>query len=790
VTIKEEISSFPQDLFCDTSDYTECDTLKNGAIILHVWCIVIMFYGIALLCDNYFEPALGRICEDLGLEDDVAGATFMAAGGSAPELATSTLGVFVTKSDIGIGTIVGSATFNILFVIGICAFCAPNLQLTWWPLARDCVYYCFSIMCLTGVIFDNKVKWYEAVFLFGLYLLYVFIMYHNPKLHRAAERAIKRNNEIKTRGPVRDAIKSLLYDNNWMAAFIYAVIIINLIGTVAKPFGDNIDITEYNSGALLSDTNGTLTTRINPTHNTIQVDKGLYDLLDSDPEYDHVEYSISGAASTRTVEIGALATPAKCLTNGDTSSPSCMQIWYTWKPTDTSLFPENSIALFDDPGAAAIAKDSAVFQGDACGQRQLSNCDMYSAGTGGSDCMGQVGENVDDHFLRADYSVETTDWINLICGIIYIVEFVLKHYGHGAINYWRDPFDAFDGLLVFLVIIDFAMSSLNTGVGANARIARFARFFRVLRVLRVLRLYRTLVTTKTDASTQTDAADFDGTLEGEITKTARAHSISHDVAAPATSAAKVVPEEALAPNKIGDEAAAGGDGPDKLEEGGSDGAIITLPDGGVGNDDDEDEPFDPFEKPETTFGVFLWVTCMPLSLVMYLTIPDCAREDRAKFYPATFFLCISWIGGLSYVMVWMCTTLGTVLGIPDTIMGLTLLAGGTSIPDALSSLAVARKGHGDMAVSSSVGSNIFDILVGLPIPWILWTGCANLGEPDGEIPIQSDNLTVMVGTLFVMVALVVTCIHIAKWKLTLRLGYIFMGLYFLFLIECILLESA
>ena len=40
----------------------------------------------------------------------------MAAGGSAPELFTSIIGVFIAQSDVGIGTIVGSAVFNILFV--------------------------------------------------------------------------------------------------------------------------------------------------------------------------------------------------------------------------------------------------------------------------------------------------------------------------------------------------------------------------------------------------------------------------------------------------------------------------------------------------------------------------------------------------------------------------------------------------------------------------------------------------------------------------------------------------
>ncbi len=71
------------------------------------------------------------------MDEDVAGATFMAGGSSSPELFTAivgieipteiwllweflNLGIFVTKGDVGVGTIVGSAVFNIVFVIGIC----------------------------------------------------------------------------------------------------------------------------------------------------------------------------------------------------------------------------------------------------------------------------------------------------------------------------------------------------------------------------------------------------------------------------------------------------------------------------------------------------------------------------------------------------------------------------------------------------------------------------------------------------------------------------------------------
>ena len=71
-----------------------------------------------------------------------------------------------------------------------------------------------------------------------------------------------------------------------------------------------------------------------------------------------------------------------------------------------------------------------------------------------------------------------------------------------------------------------------------------------------------------------------------------------------------------------------------------------------------------------------------------------------------------WIAAFSYLMVWWATVVGNFAGIPDSVMGLTFLAAGTSVPDLITSVIVAKKGHGDMAVSSSIGSNIFDVCVG------------------------------------------------------------------------------
>lgn len=81
----------------------------RGFVIIHLVVVCYMFYSLALVCERYFMPSLEEFAQRLQLSQDVAGATLMSAGSSAPELFTAILGVFVAKGDVGTGAIVGSA---------------------------------------------------------------------------------------------------------------------------------------------------------------------------------------------------------------------------------------------------------------------------------------------------------------------------------------------------------------------------------------------------------------------------------------------------------------------------------------------------------------------------------------------------------------------------------------------------------------------------------------------------------------------------------------------------------
>lgn len=170
---------------------------RQGAVALHMFGMIYMFIALAIVCDEFFVPALTVITEKLTISDDVAGATFMAAGGSAPELFTSIIGVFISHSNVGIGTIVGSAVFNILFVIGMCAiFSKEILNLTWWPLFRDVSFYILDLIMLIIFFLDNIICIWESITLLSAYAAYVIFMKCNSKVEGFVKNCMSKNQVV------------------------------------------------------------------------------------------------------------------------------------------------------------------------------------------------------------------------------------------------------------------------------------------------------------------------------------------------------------------------------------------------------------------------------------------------------------------------------------------------------------------------------------------------------------------------------------------------------------------
>lgn len=86
------------------------------------WAIDVALIGVGLVGLIYGSDLLVKnaivIAQNLGMSEAMIGLTIVAAGTSVPELATSIVAAVKRQSDIAIGNVVGSNTFNLLLILG------------------------------------------------------------------------------------------------------------------------------------------------------------------------------------------------------------------------------------------------------------------------------------------------------------------------------------------------------------------------------------------------------------------------------------------------------------------------------------------------------------------------------------------------------------------------------------------------------------------------------------------------------------------------------------------------
>jgi K+-dependent Na+/Ca+ exchanger-like protein len=149
-----------------------------GTAIISLVIMAAAIYLLSIVTDEFFIESLDQISQKWKLPSNVAGASLMAMGSSSPELAIALFALFLgggEHSDVGIGTIVGSAVFNILVITGVSAIARPA-RVTWRVVVRDCVVYVASIGLLLLAFADGTISWLEAVAFLGLYSVYIFVL--------------------------------------------------------------------------------------------------------------------------------------------------------------------------------------------------------------------------------------------------------------------------------------------------------------------------------------------------------------------------------------------------------------------------------------------------------------------------------------------------------------------------------------------------------------------------------------------------------------------------------------
>ena len=162
------------------------------------------------------------------------------------------------------------------------------------------------------------------------------------------------------------------------------------------------------------------------------------------------------------------------------------------------------------------------------------------------------------------------------------------------------------------------------------------------------------------------------------------------------------------------------------------------------------------------------------------------RDDRASEsspVPSSLWKSLLWLfvglacliaGGEIFVRG--ATAVAVALGVSDTMVGLTIAAAGTSLPELATSIVAARKGHSAMAIGNVIGSNIFNILFVLGL-------CAAVSplSMGGITPLDFEALLISVAMFWLFARSKHT---IARWE-----GWILVASYILYIIikvmECL-----
>ena len=200
-----------------------------------------------------------------------------------------------------------------------------------------------------------------------------------------------------------------------------------------------------------------------------------------------------------------------------------------------------------------------------------------------------------------------------------------------------------------------------------------------------------------------------------------------------------------------------------------------LPAEGAHGDGKEEGEHDQLAWPKGGSGADKLRFCIkaPIVAVFRYTIPNCKEEKWKNYYWWTFATAIVWIGILAYYMVEWAQHCSCIMKVPAIIIGLTVLAAGTSLPDTLSSVVVARKGLGDMAVANAIGSNVFNVLFGLGMPWTVFI-LSKSGQP---IQIDTSGLLENAFTMLAVGIFYMSVFTLRGFHMTTKLGYVFMGIY-------------
>ncbi len=164
--------------------------------------ILILIAGLALILGgaNYLTDGSAAIARKLNVSGFVIGLTIVALGTSMPEMVVSVVSALKGNSDIAIGNVVGSNSFNTLVILGICSMVRP-VVFTQKNVYRDIPMGIIASVILLAMAWSGRLSRVEGVIMLILYIgmiLYSIISSRHSKGEKEVEAEMDSVPEIST----------------------------------------------------------------------------------------------------------------------------------------------------------------------------------------------------------------------------------------------------------------------------------------------------------------------------------------------------------------------------------------------------------------------------------------------------------------------------------------------------------------------------------------------------------------------------------------------------------------
>lgn len=152
-----------------------------------IFWLVFLFSTLGISASDFFTPNLATIAQMLGLDENVAGVTFLAFGNGSPDVFSTFSAMRANSGSLAIGELLGAATFIVSCVVGSMCIIKP-FKVHRNPFLRDVGFFTVAVTLMLLTLWDGKIDQWEAGVLVVMYVVYVMVVVVSSWWDRRQER--------------------------------------------------------------------------------------------------------------------------------------------------------------------------------------------------------------------------------------------------------------------------------------------------------------------------------------------------------------------------------------------------------------------------------------------------------------------------------------------------------------------------------------------------------------------------------------------------------------------------